>query len=155
MAFEKNGSLSIEQVKNTEERLGHKFPNDYKEFLLKTNGGRFNYIEEEDIHGFHVDLIDEENMWIDSLYGVGEEACNLLINYNKEYGEEIEGCIIIGDTLAYGFLLYDYLGVLEDEGGIYFWDDTRAYKTSSDDGNVYFVANDFNELMTKSNLKIE
>lgn len=152
MAFEKNGSLTIEQVKEAERFLGHKFPDDYKEFLLKTNGGRFDL--EED-HGFYVDPIDEEDIWIDSLYGIGEDACNLLVNYNKEYGEETMGCLIIGDTLSHGFMIYDYIGVIEDKGGIYFWDDTRAYETSSDEGNLYFVADDFNELMEKANFKID
>ena len=38
MAFERNGSLTIEQIRETEKKIGHKIPEDYKEFLLKTNG---------------------------------------------------------------------------------------------------------------------
>lgn len=155
MAFKKNGSLTIEQIKETEKKLGHKIPEDYKEFLLKTNGGRFDLTNEEDEHGFHVDPIDEEDIWIDEFFGIGESARDWLVHFNNEYADETMGCIIIGDTLSHGFIIYDYLGVFDDEKGIYFWDDKRAYKTSSDDGNLYFVANDFNELMKKANLIVE
>ena len=155
MGFTKNGSLTVEQIREVEKELGHKFPNDYKEFLLKTNGGMIDFVIDDVEHGFHIDLIDEENVCIDSLYGVGEDACDLLIKYNKEYGEETGGCIIIGNTLSNGFIVYDYLGVVEDEGGIYFWDDTWAYEASNEDGNLYFVANDFNELLEISNLKLD
>ena len=85
MGFVKNGSLTIEQIEEAEKKLGHKFPDDYKEFLLKTNGGRIDLDDDVD-HGFHVDPIDEEDIWVDSLYGVGEDALDLLIKYNKEYG---------------------------------------------------------------------
>ena len=115
MGFTKNGSLTVEQIREVEKKLGHKFPNDYKEFLLKTNGGMIDFVIDDVEHGFHIDLIDEENVCIDSLYGVGEDACDLLIKYNKEYGEETGGCIIIGNTLSNGFIVYDYLGVVEDE----------------------------------------
>lgn len=155
MAFKKNGSLTIEQLKKTEEKLGHRFPNDYKEFLLKTNGGRIDFISDDEEHGFYVDPIDEEDICIDSLYGIGEGARDWLVYFNKLYADEIMGCLIIGDTLSHGFIVYDYLGVVEDDGGIYFWDDKRAYKTSSDEGNLYFVAENFNELMKKSNFIIE
>ena len=154
MGFKKNGSLTIEQIKETEEKLGHKFPNDYKEFLLKTNGGRIDLVSDDVDHGFHVDPIDEEDIWIDSLYGIGESALNWLVYFNELYADETMGGLIIGDTLSHGFIVYDYLGVLEDDGGIYFWDDKRAYKTSSDEGNVYFVANDFNELLKLCNLEL-
>ena len=155
MAFEKNGSLTIEQIKEAEEKLGHKFPDDYKEFLLKTNGGRIDFVSDDVDHSFHVDPIDEEDVCIDSLYGVGEDALDLLIKYNKEYGEETGGCIIIGDTLSHGFITYDYLGVVEEEGGIYFWDDTWTYEPSNEECNLYFVANDFNELLKLCNLKLD
>ena len=155
MSFRKYGCLSLEQINETEEKIGHKFPSDYKDFLLKTNGGQFMLLTDEDVHDFYVDPIDEENICIDSFYGVGEDACNYLVIFNQEYGDEAEGTIIIGGTLSHGFIIYDYLGVLEEEGGIYFWDDTRAYKTSSDEGNVYFVANNFNELLKMCNLELD
>lgn len=153
MGFKKNGSLTIEQIKKAEKKLGHKFPDDYKEFLLKTNGGRIDLDDDVD-HGFHVDPIDEEDIWVDSLYGIGESARDWLFYFNNEYADETMGCLIIGDTLSCGFIIYDYLGVVDGKKAIYFWDDKRAYKTSSDDGNLYFVANDFSELIKICNFKI-
>lgn len=155
MAFKKNGSLTIEQIKEAEKKLGHKIPEDYKEFLLKTNGGRIDLVSDDVDHGFYVDPIDEEDICIDSLYGIGESARDWLIYFNELYADETMGGLIIGDTLSHGFIVYDYLGVVEDDGGIYFWDDKRAYKTSSDEGNLYFVANDFDELMKISNFKFD
>ena len=38
MALERYGSLTLEQIEETEKKIGHKFPDDYKEFLMKTNG---------------------------------------------------------------------------------------------------------------------
>lgn len=155
MGFTKNGSLTIEQIREVEKKLGHNFPDDYKEFLLKTNGGMIDFVNDDVEHGFHVDLIDEEDVCIDSLYGVGEEACDLLIKFNQEYGEETGGCIIIGNTLSNGFITYDYRGVVEDEGGIYFWDDTWTYEPSNEEGNLYFVAKNFNEFLELCNLKVD
>ena len=156
MAFVKNGTLTLEQIESAEKELGHKFPDDYKEFLMKTNGGRTEYFsDDEEEHAFHVDPIDEEDVSVDSLYGVGEEALDLLVKYNKEYGEETGGCIIIGDTLSHGFLTYDYLGVVEEDGGIYFWDDTWTYEISNEECNLYFVAKTFNEFLEKCKLKFD
>lgn len=153
MAFEKNGTLTMDQIKEAEEKIGHKIPEDYKQFLLKTNGGRVDFVSDEVDHKFHIDLIDEDDIWLDSLYGIGESALNWLVYFNKEYGHETKGCLIVGDTLCHGFILYDYLGVWSS-GGIYFWDDKHEYEASSD-GNLYFVANNFNEFMEMCNLKLD
>ena len=157
MAFDTNGSLTLEQIRDAEEKIGHKFPDDYKEFLLKTNGGRIDIDDDED-HGFHVNLIDEEDIWIDFLFGIGEEAGDMLVKMNNEYGDETNGCLIIGSTLSNGLLLYDYLGVFDEqdhETAICFWDDVRAYDVSTDDCNLYYVAKDFNELLKRANLKFD
>lgn len=154
MSFERYGSLTLEQIKETEEKIGHKFPDDYKEFLLKTNGGQFQLLTDDDVHDFYVDPIDEENICIDSFYGVGKEACNYLVIFNQEYDYASEGCIIIGGTLSHGFMVYDYLGNLYDKKAIYFWDLNNSYKASKD-GNVYFVANNFNELLEMTNAKLD
>lgn len=156
MAFKKNGSLTIAQIEEVEKELGHKFPDDYKKFLMKTNGGRIVYLnnEEVDIHDFYVYPIDEEDVCVDSIYGVGEDASDLLITFNKEYGKEIDGCIIFGDTLSHGFMIYDYLGVLEDKGGIYFWDDTWTYELSNEECNLYYVTKNFNDFLELCNLKV-
>ena len=152
MSFKKNGSLTMEQIIDAEEKIGHKIPEDYKQFLLKTNGGRIDFVNDEAEHKFHVDLIEEDDVWLDSLYGIGESARDWLVYFNNEYGHETKGCLIIGDTLCHGFILYDYLGIWSS-GGIYFWDDKLEYK-SSREGNLYFVAKNFNDFMEICDLKI-
>lgn len=156
MSYNWFGKLTPEQVSEAEKETGLKFPEDYKEFLMKTNGGYLD-LDSDDEHGFHVDPIDEEDIWIDSFFGVGESAANYLINYNKEYGDETNGCIIIGDTLSHGLILYDYNGVFNDEqvSAICFWDDTRAYDVSSDEQNLYYLAKDINGLLKRANIKID
>lgn len=153
MSLERYGSLTLEQIEETEKKIGHKFPDDYKEFLMKTNGGKFRWPTDEDVHDFYVEPIEEENIALDSFYGVGEEACDYLVIFNQEYGDEAEGGILIGGTLSHGFIVYDYLGNLEGKKAIYFWDSCGAYEESKD-GNVYFVANDFNELLKLCNLEL-
>ena len=155
MAFEKtisitNEAISMGDIENLEEKIGKNFPQDYIEFLLKTNGGQFDL---EDEHGIDVIGIDEEPIYIDVLFGIDENKCSDLFYWNNEYGDEIpEDAIIIGDALSHGFIIYNYS--IEDKG-IYYWDSTYAFESSDDDGNTYFVANDFNELMKKANLKID
>lgn len=153
MSLERYGSLTLEQIEETEKKIGHKFPDDYKEFLMKTNGGMFRWSTDEDVHDFYVEPIEEENIGLDSFYGVGEEACDYLVIFNQEYGDEAEGGILIGGTLSNGFIVYDYLGNI-GKPGIYFWDSCGAYEESKD-GNVYFIANDFNELLKLCNLKLD
>lgn len=156
MAFIKRNPLTIKQIEAAEEELIHTFPDDYKEFLLKTNGGNISFFGNDDVHEFHVDPIDEEDICISELYGVGKEANNYLIYFNELYEDEINETLIIGDTLSNGFIIYDYLGMIDDESGVYFWDDKIAYECSDPiEGNLYYIAKDFNELLEKSNIKID
>ena len=52
------------------------------------------------------------------------------------------------------YCCYDYLGNLYDKKAIYFWDLNNSYEASKD-GNVYFVANNFNELLEMTNAKLD
>ena len=88
------------------------------------------------------------------LYGIRETPNSNLIYFNDEYGQDAGGTLIIGNTLSNGFIIYDYLGCLEKKG-IYFWDDNYAYDCSSDECNAYYIAENFDELMKKANLKID
>lgn len=150
MAFKKNGLLTIEMITKIENEIGHKFPEDYRNFLLKTNGGRFDF---DDNHEFKVEPIDEEDICIDMFYGVGEQSDDLLIYMNNTYGDDAgDNTIIIGNTLSGGFIVYTYKGA---DSGVFFWDDNYAYEFSGDECNAYFIAKDFNELMKIANFKME
>ena len=148
--FEKTGSLTDEEVRKLEEKMGKNFPADYKLFLLKTNGGRCNHEHE---HGINVADIKEEPIYIDTFFGIDEiKACDLFY-WNSMYGEDIpEEAIIIGDALSNGFIIYNYS--VEDKG-IYYWDSSYTFECSSDEWNTYFMAKDFNELLKLANIKID
>lgn len=139
MAFNKYGSLNASMVNQLDGMFGFEIPLDYKEFLIKTNGGRFDYEDEHHI------MIKNRTIWIDVLYGNKENMRSSLLFWNNEYGDEIpQNSIIIGDTQDHNFLVYMCAG---EQKGIYLWDDTLSIDSSSCDGkNAYFIASDMNEL---------
>ena len=63
MAFNKYGKLSVAMVNQLDGLLGFKVPQDYKEFLIKTNGGRFDFEDK------HYILIENKKIWIHVFYG--------------------------------------------------------------------------------------
>lgn len=150
MAFNKYGKLSVAMVNQLNGLLGIDVPQDYKDFLINTNGGRFDFEDE------HYIFFEKQNkkIWIDVFYGNKENKRSSLMFWNKEYSDEIpENAIIIGDTQDHGFLVYICSG---DTKGIYFWDDLFSIDGSSSEGkNAYFVANDMNELLKKINVSIK
>lgn len=150
MAFNKNGHLTEEQVCKIEREINHKLPQDYNDFLMKTNGGRFDF---EDYHEFKVEPIEEEEIRIDKFYGIGADLRDALIYFNNEFGEDcLENTIIIGNTLSNGFIIYIYSG---DNKGIYFWDDNYAYECTSDEQNTYYICDTFDELLKLANVSID
>lgn len=148
MAFNKYGKLSVAMVNQLDGLLGFKVPQDYKEFLIKTNGGRFDFEDK------HYILIENKKIWIDVFYGNKKNKRSSFFFWNNEYGDEIpENSIIIGDTQDHGFIVYVCSG---SQSGIYFWDDLFSIEGSSSEGkNAYFIANDMNELLKKINVSIK
>lgn len=142
MAFNKYGSLSASLVGQLDGMFGFEVPSDYKEFLIKTNGGRFDYEDE------HYIMIRDIKIWIDVLYGNKENMRSSLLFWNNKYGDEIpQNSIIIGDTQDHNFLVYVCVG---KQKGIYIWDDTLSIDGSSCEGNnAYFISSDMNELLDK------
>ncbi len=148
MAFNKYGKLDVALVNQLDGILGFEVPQDYKDFLIITNGGRFDFEDE------HYIFIKNQKIWIDVLYGNKKNKRSSLLFWNNEYGDEIpENALIIGDTQDHGFIVYICAGV---QKGIYFWDDLFSIEGSSGESkNAYFIANDMNELLKKINVSIE
>ncbi len=142
MAFNKYGSLNVSMVNQLDGMFGFEIPSDYKEFLIKTNGGRFDYEDE------HYIMIKNKKIWVDVLYGNKQNMRSSLLFWNNEYGDEIpQNSIIIGDTQDHNFLVYVCVG---EKKGIYLWDDTLSIEGSScEEKNAYFIASDMNELFDK------
>ncbi len=146
MAFNKYGKLDVSMVNQLDGILGFQVPQEYKDFLINTNGGRFDFEDE------HYIVVKNKKIWIDVLYGNQKNKRSSLLFWNNEYGDEIpENSIIIGDTQDHNFLVYLCAG---EQKGIYLWDDTMCVCGLSGDGrNAYFIANDMNEFFNMFNIQ--
>ena len=107
-----------------------------EEKALKTGASKI-YIEDLD-----------EYINIDVLYGIKTKSSTSDINtwMNKLGDDLMEGSIIIGDDLLQGMIVMITEG---DFKGIYYWDDSYNFDSSSDDENTYLIFNDFKELLDK------
>ena len=131
------GKATQEAVNNFEQQVGFEIPADYKQFLLEFNGGTTTVQNGK----FYVEALDTL-VSLDVLYGL--DIDNEQLDLQKLHEEHKEGlhtnCIIIGnDTCAGKILLIDN----DDEQGIYFWDQGWYADPSSQDENIYKVAESF------------
>ncbi|MDR0299817.1 MAG: SMI1/KNR4 family protein [Streptococcaceae bacterium] len=139
-----NGLLS--DIKVLEKEFKVTLPEDYKQFLIATNGG-YN-TEEVDGDEFQLHLNKEKivSVNIDMMFGIniGESKfSNEISAWTTEYSFDIpENTIIIGRTIQAGFILY--YDDLED-GGYYYYDHTYFFEESSDESNTYWLCDTFEE----------
>lgn len=131
------GKATQEAVNKFEQYVGFEIPADYKQFLLGFNGGTTSVQNAK----FYVEALDTF-VPLDVLYGL--DIDNDQMDLQKIHEEHKEGlhtnCIIIGnDTYAGKILLIDN----EEEQGIYFWDQGWYADPSSQDENIYKVAESF------------
>lgn len=135
------GGASLETINNFEKSIGFLLPNDYKQFLMKYNGGtaRIRYST------FKVKELNE-NIPLDVLYGIGIEKKQLdLQEVNDEYIDDIlANCIIIGDDPGAGMIV---LINDDDFQGIYYWDHSFYFSQSSDEKNIYKIADSFKDFI--------
>lgn len=134
------GKVKKEDIVKIEKLFDVILPNDYKKFLSNYNGGAvanngFNEINLDDVNG---------NIDIDVLYGIHTGNSNSDIEYwTKEYAEDLlEKAIIIGDSLQHGFIVMICAG---ENAGVYYYDDSYYFEESNDEGNVYWIAENFEE----------
>lgn len=145
------GPLPEKSIREIEKTIHRKFPEDYKKFLKKTNGGEFE-INDIEKHGIEIEGIDQEPIYIDSFFGT-LEGMSGLYNWNNPDEEMFrKNAINIAYTLNHGLITYITSG---KDKGIYFWDTTFDFDCSDDDGNAYFLAENFDEFLDKINLKID
>ena len=133
------GQLLSVEVDNFQKQVGFDLPFDYQFFLLSNNGGRVNN------QIFHIDEI-ETDILMHVFYGLGLEnkVLNLDFWYNK-YSDEIpEHSLLIGNDQGAGFILYIIDG---EDSGVYYYDHTYSFKQSSNEQNVYYLADTFQEFV--------
>ena len=119
-------------------------PEDYKSFLLQENGGRTTAYRYKNL--VRIPQVSEE-INIDVMFGVSTNVKNGDIKqWTSEYQDDLfPNSIIIGDTIQHGFIVF-WLSK-DDNAGIYYYDDTYEFASSTDNMNTYFLANSFSEFL--------
>ena len=141
MYLKQFASIKDDEINEIEKKLKVKFPKDYREFLLKYNGG---IVEKNNKNAINVKNI-EENIVIDVLFGIVEKEESDIYYWNQQMKEDMmEGAVLIGDDIIQGFIVMFCNG---DNKGIYYWDDAYNFQNSDDENNMYWIANSFNEFI--------
>lgn len=134
------GNISEEEVFKFEEKIGFSLPDDYKEFLLNYNGG----VPEIKYSTFELNDFDE-SIGLQVLYGLNLAQNLDLREWNEEYEDDLlDDCIIIGHGIGFGLIV---LVKSMEFSGIYFWDHSFELESSSEDENVYKIADTFKQFI--------
>ncbi|HRI65419.1 MAG TPA: SMI1/KNR4 family protein [Polyangium sp.] len=140
-----HGATSLDEITQFEVRWSRLLPLEYKQFLLKSNGGwpTPNVFEVPGWHG--------QGNSVMSFYGIHEgEKVDRLDSNCKTYEERVPDDLIpIADDASGNVICIGWTG--EREGKIYFWDhedeidEDGCFRT--DYRNVYLVANSLQEFL--------
>lgn len=141
MNIKSHGKVNLEQIVKLEETIGFTLPKDYKEFLLETNGGSN---KDYDTNKFWVKELDDYIV-IDVLFGVDlDENIDIKANLDMFSYDMLPETILIGDSIQHGFIVMICNG---PDKGIYYWDHSYVYEVSNDEGNMYWVAESFDDFL--------
>ena len=134
--FKEFGGANKNLIDKYEKLIKMKLPKDYKDFLLKTNGGIF----EETIPLFMIDQVCEE-IGVEVLFGLQNAEGLDLESWFSEYQDElVEYVAVIGDTWGVGLIL---LICQDDIKGIFLWDHCLELEQSTEEDCLYKIADDF------------
>ncbi len=136
--------VSEADVQRYEQRLGVTFPDDYRKFLLTTNGG---------IPTPHyLDVPDENHVvWVGFLYAIKNEhdisdlVYELADLSSRMSGKLPDGFIVIGHDPGDSKFLLGTKG--EHAGQVWFWDTARQMSTTSASENTYWLADSFTNFL--------
>ena len=145
MKLDRFGFANEEAISILENKFEVVLPEDYKRFLLQENGGRNTAYKYKNL--VRISQISEE-INIDVMFGVETNIKNADIKqWTSEYRDDLfPNSIIIGDTIQHGFIVFWLSN--EENRGIYYYDDTYEFESSTDDVNAYFLANSFSEFLS-------
>ena len=138
--MESFGKVKEESIQKIENLFHVVLPEDYTKFLLDFNGGVIFNTEPGEV--YLKDIAQFIN--IDVLYGIdtGKSECDIEYWTDKYFDELLENTIIIGDSLQHGFIVMICVG---ENAGVYYYDDSYYFEESNDEGNVYWIAENFEE----------
>ena len=132
-----DGEIS-HKLEQYEKDTNMKLPADYKQFLMRTNGGQF--INE--IYTFWVEKL-EMNIGVDVLFGFNSSRSLCLTTWYKEYVDELpENAIIIGNSINAGLILLIWQ---IDWKGVFLWDLSLDLEQSTEENCLYRIADNFNQ----------
>ena len=145
MKLDRFGFANEEAISILENKFEVVLPEDYKRFLLQENGGRNTAYKYKNL--VRISQISEE-INIDVMFGVETNIKNADIEqWTSEYRDDLfPNSIIIRDTIQHGFIVFWLSN--EENRGIYYYDDTYEFESSTDDVNAYFLANSFSEFLS-------
>ena len=145
MKLDRFGFANEEAISILENKFEVVLPEDYKRFLLQENGGRNTAYKYKNL--VRISQISEE-INIDVMFGVETNIKNADIEqWTSEYRDDLfPNSIIIWDTIQHGFIVFWLSN--EENRGIYYYDDTYEFESSTDDVNAYFLANSFSEFLS-------
>ena len=145
MKLDRFGFANEEAISILENKFEVVLPEDYKRFLLQENGGRNTAYKYKNL--VRISQISEE-INIDVMFGVETNIKNADIEqWTSEYRDDLfPNSIIIGDAIQHGFIVFWLSN--EENRGIYYYDDTYEFESSTDDVNAYFLANSFSEFLS-------
>ena len=146
--YKTESQIKLDQIKEIEDYVGLKFPQEYKVHLLKYNGGKcspniFKFIENGKLTNSNID-------WFLAIYdGVYDNLKNE-IEMMKIDEKRLPVQIIPIAHDSGGNLICISCGG-QDEGYIYFWDHENEvdYSISNDNdySNLYLISEDFNSFI--------
>lgn len=138
--MESFGKVKEESIQKIENLFHVVLPEDYTKFLLDFNGGVIFNTEPGEV--YLKDIAQFIN--IDVLYGIdtGKSECDIEYWTDKYFDDLLENTIIIGDSLQQGFIVMICVG---ENAGVYYYDDSYYFEESNDEGNVYWIAENFEE----------
>ncbi|NSK20200.1 SMI1/KNR4 family protein [Dorea formicigenerans] len=138
--MESFGKVKEESIQKIENLFHVVLPEDYTKFLLDFNGGVILNTEPGEV--YLKDIAQFIN--IDVLYGIdtGKSECDIEYWTDKYFDDLLENTIIIGDSLQQGFIVMICVG---ENAGVYYYDDSYYFEESNDEGNVYWIAENFEE----------
>lgn len=129
------GKASQDMIDNFEQHIKFSLPEDYKNFLREYNGGT----PKVKYSTFFVETLNQ-NIPLDVLHGLGINKLDLQ-KRNDEYADDLlPNTIIIGDDPGSGMIV-----LMKDTEmrGVYYWDHSFYFKQSSEEENIYKIADSF------------
>lgn len=141
MRFQSRGELDETTLTRLETLAGFRLPADYRSFLKRTGGGSF-------VGGYPEIVVDTiGNVLCHTFFGMGlPRALNLEFWHNEMKGEIPCKSLLIGKDPGGGFLLLCCDPELSGLSGVYYYDHSYSFPSSSDEENTYFISESFGEL---------